>query len=168
MYLQVFAHSRYSVIGDDNLPNPDWWSSVLWRRLVGTKVLSVEYGLAVGRSLRVYAFCAAENYWTHTQVGGVTLVFLNTANSVTEISATDGSTAAHLGRSEVYLLTSYPGVLTSREVFLNGNLLELADKKTGILPEMAPLKVPEGESVKVPPKSYGFVVLPDAGAGACT
>eukprot|EP01043_Picozoa_sp_COSAG02_P053747 COSAG02_NODE_5982_length_3892_cov_18.035328_1_plen_548_part_00 len=168
MHLQVFAHSRYSVIGDDNLPNPDWWSSVLWRRLVGTKVLSVESGLATGRSLRVYAFCAAENYWTHTQVGGVTLVFLNTANTVTELSAADGSTAAPLGRSEVYLLTSYPGVLTSREVFLNGNLLQLADEMAGSLPEMAPLKVVEGKPVKIPPKSYGFIVLPDAGAGACT
>jgi hypothetical protein len=95
-------------------------------------------------------------------------VFLNTANTVTELSAADGSTAAPLGRSEVYLLTSYPGVLTSREVFLNGNLLQLADEMAGSLPEMAPLKVVEGKPVKIPPKSYGFIVLPDAGAGACT
>lgn len=41
---------------------------MLWRRLVGTKVLAVDDGLAHGRSLRVYAFCTAEDYFSHTQV----------------------------------------------------------------------------------------------------
>ena len=68
---QVFAHSRYSVIGDDNLPNPDYWSSVLWRRLVGSHVIAVGGGLAPGRAVRTYAFCAAEDYFSHAQVGAV-------------------------------------------------------------------------------------------------
>jgi hypothetical protein len=55
-------------------------------------------GLAAGRSLRVYAFCTAEDYWTHTQVGGVTLVVLNTAENATEFVTADGSTGASLGR----------------------------------------------------------------------
>lgn len=47
---QVFAQSRYSVLGDDNLPNPDYWSSILWRRLVGTTVLGVRDGEKPGRA----------------------------------------------------------------------------------------------------------------------
>eukprot|EP01043_Picozoa_sp_COSAG02_P121772 COSAG02_NODE_58629_length_276_cov_2.587571_2_plen_62_part_01 len=44
--------------------------------------------VAVGHSSRVYGFCAAENYWPHTQAGGViALVFLNKANAVTELRA---------------------------------------------------------------------------------
>ena len=79
---------------------------MLWRRLVGTKVLAVDDGLAHGRSLRVYAFCTAEDYFSHTQVrydgatqvGGVTLVVLNTAETAAELSTVDSSTGASLGR----------------------------------------------------------------------
>ena len=65
-------------------------------------------------------------------------------------------------------MTSFPGVLTSRDVFLNTKVMKLADETTGTLPPLPPLKVAAGDVVSVPPKSYGFVVLPDAGAGACT
>jgi hypothetical protein len=65
-------------------------------------------------------------------------------------------------------MTSYPGVPTSRDVFLNGKVMKLADETTGGLPPLPPLKWPASAAVSVPPKSYGFVVLPDAGAGACT
>ena len=47
-------------------------------------------------------------------------------------------------------------------------MLKLADPVKGVLPDMPPVKIPSGEPVSLPPKSYGFVVFPDAGAGACT
>jgi len=47
-------------------------------------------------------------------------------------------------------------------------VLKLADPVKGVLPDMPPVKIPSGEPVSLPPKSYGFVVFPDAGAGACT
>ena len=57
--------------------------------------------------------------------------------------------------------------LTRRSVG-TGKVLKLADPVKGVLPDMPPVKIPSGEPVSLPPKSYGFVVFPDAGAGACT
>lgn len=39
---QVFGHAAYSAIGEDNMPNPDYWTALLWKRLVSTRVLAVE------------------------------------------------------------------------------------------------------------------------------
>ena len=50
----------------------------------------------------------------------MTLVVLNTEEHAVEISAADIGTGESLGDAEAYILTSYPGVLTSRDAFLNG------------------------------------------------
>ena len=162
---QTFAHSDYALIGAaaadgrwDALPNPDYWSSVLWRRLVGVKVLDVPGGLAKGRAVRAYAFCAA--------AGGVAVVVLNTLDRQASLHLETAGGGA--SEAEVYLLTSYPGVPTSRDVFLNGRVLRLADAATGELPPLVPLRVAAGEPILLPPKSYGFVVLPSSGLSACS
>ena len=163
---QVFAEAAYSVLGEDNLPNPDYWSSVLWRRLVGTAVLNVENGLDEGRSLRAYAFCAASSSPASSPLqssspGAVTLVVLNSKNDSTATLRFDRS------RAEVYALTAWPGVLTSRAVLLNGNALELVDAAAGTLPAMEPQLVGKGAAIQLAPVSYGFIVLPDARAKHC-
>eukprot|EP00929_Paragymnodinium_shiwhaense_P111287 TRINITY_DN7908_c0_g1_i1.p1 TRINITY_DN7908_c0_g1~~TRINITY_DN7908_c0_g1_i1.p1 ORF type:complete len:499 (-),score=60.24 TRINITY_DN7908_c0_g1_i1:96-1592(-) len=153
---QVFAHSQYSVIGYDNVPNPDYYSSLLWRRLVGTKVLKVAGGLDLGRSLRVYAFCSKEH-----DAGGVALVWLNSGEAAAEMDI-----ASLAGPREVYVLTSSPETPTSRDVFLNGRLLAV-DAKGSITTSLVPRIVPSNQPVKVPAVSYGFIVLPKAAAEAC-
>ena len=65
------------------------------------------------------------------------------------------------------MLTSWPGVPTSRAVRLNGRALALADARAGTLPPLAPAAVAAGADVALPARSYGFVVLPDVGAAAC-
>ena len=110
-------------------PPRSYWSSVLWRQLVGTTVLTVQDGLAPGRTTRVYAFCGAQ------RAGSVTLVVLNSAEEDTatitlEAEQHDGP-AGGLGIAQAFVMTSYPGVLTSREVFLNGGVLRLQDAVKG-------------------------------------
>lgn len=162
---QVFAQSRYSVLGEDNLPNPDYWSAVLWRKLVGTKVLEVKDGLDMGRTVRSYAFCANQD---QGKKGAVTLVVLNTAKAAATLRVDlGGGGGARAQRAVLYMQTSYPGVLTSRDVFLNMKLLQLADEVTGELPNLAGANVAAGGKLTLPPVSYGFVVLPDAAAPAC-
>ena len=91
---------------------------------------------------------------------------LNTEEHAVEISAADIGTGESLGDAEAYILTSYPGVLTSRDAFLNGKcssslcvffrsltrgsvgtgkVLKLADPVKGVLPDMPPAKIPSGE-----------------------
>lgn len=152
----LFSLHRYSVIGEDNLPNPDYWSAVLWHRLVGSRVLSVEGGLEPGRAVRAYAFCQAG-----TDDGGVALVVLNTLNSTRVVSAN------LQGPRNVYMLTSYPGQIFSRDVFLNGKVLRLANESTGELPDTPPVALSSDQPLELPAFSYGFVLFPKAHASAC-
>ena len=49
----------------------DYWASVVFKQVVGTRVLSVANSTALGRTTRVYAWCAA------TSPGGVVLLAIN-------------------------------------------------------------------------------------------
>jgi len=152
---QTYVGNNYSLLGSDDLPNPDYYSSVLWRHLVGAKVLRVKDGLACGRRVRAYAFCA------RGRPGGVALVLLNTRGWKAKLAI-----LGLRGMREVYLLTAREPA--SREVFLNGAASPLAvDPSTGALPRMEPRRLAEADSLTLPPRSYGFVVLPNAGASAC-
>ena len=105
-----------------------------------------------------YAFCARS--------GGVAVVYLNTHVSDVSLSFLDDNRDdGGLGKREVYVLTSSPGNLISRDIFLNSEVLELS--ADGKLPAIAPRELAAGEDVPVAAKSYGFVVFPDATAEAC-
>ena len=141
--------------------------------MVGTKVLSLKDAaeLQPGRELRVYAFCSASNTTIDgssgssssgsSSSGSVTLVVLNTATEPTSLQTTLP------GTREVFMLTSYPNVPTSRDVFLNERVLQLLDQEHGTLPPLVPTQVPTGAAVIIPAQSYGFVVHPGADAAAC-
>ena len=160
---QVFGHASYAAVGYDNLPNPDYFSALLWQRLVGGKVLAVEGGLAMNRDVRVYAFCASEEQQPEGG-GAVTVVWLNTKNE-------SGATLRFVdfgGQRMVWALTSQPGLPTSRAVFLNGDTLLTVNAASGVPVDMPPAIVPAGhDGVVVAALSYGFVVLPGADAEAC-
>lgn len=168
---QTFAHSSYAVIGAeergvwDARPNPDYWSTLLWRRLVGATVLATADLGEVGRDVRAYAFCAA-----NSTRGAVVLVVLNTRARAVDLQVEllpRAGRARTATRADAYLLTSYPGVLSSRDVFLNGHVLRLLDERTGALPPLQPVRLAAGQPVRMQAKSYGFVVLHfDDGAGA--
>merc|ERR1712154_614380 len=56
---QDFWGGQYGLVGrDDFLPNPDYWSSLLFRDLVGNQALLVDGEFVDGRSVRTYAFCS--------------------------------------------------------------------------------------------------------------
>ena len=85
---------------------------------------------------------------------------------------TNNATSATLqfsekGERQVYALTSLTGLPTSRSMYLNGKTLLSVDPATGTPVDMSPVVVKSGNDVVVPPLSYGFVVLPSAGAVAC-
>jgi hypothetical protein len=54
-----------------------------------------------------------------------------------------------------------------RHVFLNGEVMRLADPVRGVLPAIKGRPVAAGEAVHFPPVSYGFVVFPEAGMALC-
>ena len=152
----------------DNLPNPDYWSTILWRRLVSNVVLSTDANINHGRQVRVYAFCSAKGLGYD---GGVTLVVVQTKDSEVELDVEVLSqTAGARGRAELYWLTSYPGQPISRDMFLNGRVLRVVNEETMELPPLRDWAnhLTAEQPIVLPPKSYGFVVLPDAGAAECS
>jgi heparanase 1 len=157
---QTLSGSNYGLIDDVTLaPRPDYWTSVLWRRLIGVRVLDAPAGS--DSLLRVYAHCTRAGA-PDAHPGGVTLAVLNLdrSSAVSLVLDRFGDIA------DVYELSS-PDV-TSAEIRLNGAVLHAGDD--GAPPELAPLVVhrtANGLRAHFGPATYGFVVLPDAAAPAC-
>ncbi|KAG0471922.1 hypothetical protein HPP92_016468 [Vanilla planifolia] len=165
------TYCRQSLIGecygllDTNTfkPNPDYYSALLWHKLMGPKVLSVNFNGT--NKIRAYAHCAK-----HSK--GITLLLLNldqTIGAQVEVSskATNSSNSGHLMEStrEDYHLTAADGNLYSQTVLLNGEalLLNFFDE----IPALKPIKVDSSQPINVAPLSIVFVHLPSFRAPAC-
>jgi heparanase 1 len=150
---QTLSGSDYGLIDDATLtPNPDYWASLLWRRLVGTRVLDVSV-LAANDRVRAYAACAAGG-------GGATLLAINLSAAETvrvRAPELDGSS------SERYRVTA--SGLDAREVMLEGAPLALA--ADGSLPALAPAPGGGSAEVELPPQSWAFLVVHGAAPDAC-
>ncbi len=157
----TLSGSDYGLIDDATLtPRPDYWTSVLWRRLMGTSVLAV--APTGDPRLRTYAHCTRAGA-PRFATGAVTLVVLN----LDDVNAVELPIPATLGdEADVYALSSTS--LSSPSVSLNGTTL--AANADGSLPALEPQVVTRSASpwsVRFPPESYGYVVLPAAAAKAC-
>ena len=68
--VNTLASSDYGLLEENTLdPRPDYWAAVLWKQLMGTRVL--DPGVPPADGFRVYAQCA------HGQPGAVTLLAIN-------------------------------------------------------------------------------------------
>uniref|UniRef100_A0A8D3DAF0 Heparanase n=1 Tax=Scophthalmus maximus TaxID=52904 RepID=A0A8D3DAF0_SCOMX len=162
---QVFIGSGSYHLVDDNLdPLPDYWLSVLYKRLVGPEVLKVEArsGSGRSRSVRVYLHCSNTHSYRR---GAVTLMSMNLGEEPARISAPD---LVSTGTAEAFVLQaarSGEEGLDSRSVKLNGDVLKMLDDKT--LPELRGRRLPPADRLQLPGFSLAFFVFPDAGAAAC-
>jgi len=154
---QTLSGSNYGMIDEDTLePNPDYWNSLLWRRLMGTVVLSADKD-AEDPMLRTYAHCTRSGAPGYAP-GGVTVLLLNLDGG----SAVDVELAAFgEGGFKAFVMTS--DSLQGKRVMLNGTWLETTED--GTIPPLAP--VDTTSVVRIPPHAYAFVVAPEAGMTAC-
>ncbi|PKA50322.1 Heparanase-like protein 1 [Apostasia shenzhenica] len=168
------------------IPNPDYYSALLWHRLMGRGVLSVDNN---GTSfLRAYAHCAK-------QKTGVSVLLINLNNNTefritiqsemnfklnVESESKDDSlthglkkmvswvgskaSAGSIKREE-YHLTAKDGNHRSRVMLLNGRALELTED--GGIPDLLPSYVYNDAPVLVSPLSIAFVVIPNFETEAC-
>jgi heparanase 1 len=155
---QTLAGSNYGMIDDATLePNPDWWASVLWKRLMGSDVLAAASGDA---TLRARAHCAAAG--GGLPPGAVTVALVNLSRERDVAIVLDG-----LGPQEAraYVVTAPDPV--GREVRLGG--VTLAVDADGAPPALDPVaRRFDGDPWwTLPALSYAFLVLPDARAPAC-
>ncbi|KAI3362512.1 hypothetical protein L3Q82_012799 [Scortum barcoo] len=163
---QVLIGSGSYHLVDDNLdPLPDYWLSVLYKRLVGPEVLKVEALSASVRSKRVRLYLHCTNRKSSYRRGAVTLMSMNLSKKPARISL---PALVSSGTVEAFVLQSdQPGEegLYSRSVKLNGEVLKMVDDQT--LPDLKGTRLPPSEHLHLPAYSLAFFVLEDAEAAAC-
>jgi heparanase 1 len=147
---QTLSGSDYGILEDHTLePRPDFWNSLLWKRLMGTEVFAAQaFGENVGR-LRVYAHSSAPGAG-----GDVTVLAINLDHQRSvEITFPELSGSSW----QVYRLNA-PDVL-GKIIYLNGEALKLGHGQ--VLPELGGFPQERGAVPKVwiHPLSYSFIVL---------
>ncbi|XP_024984271.1 heparanase-like protein 3 [Cynara cardunculus var. scolymus] len=165
------------------LPNPDYYSALLWHRLMGRHVLSTRF---IGTNkIRSYAHCSKTS-------AGMTVLLINldglkTTNiglsfeNATTIVKSIQHEPKHTQKSKFskmlrnpkfaeatrdeYHLTVKNGDLHSQTVLLNGN--ELLVNSSGIIPLLEPIKQNFSSPITVAPFSIVFVHIPSIHVPAC-
>lgn len=143
---QSLVGGDYGLLDSSSLkPRPDYWSSLLWKGLMGEDVYAaVADG---GRRLRVYAHRSRRG-------DGVTLLVINVDRSRSVRVHVDADSLGFTPRRlDLYLVTA-PDPL-SAELHINGMAPALPDHPGA--PPAPPRQLSAADGVPVPPLSYAFV-----------
>ena len=141
-------------------PMLDYWTALLWKRLMGTRVLSASVGGSGGnvRNLLVFAHCSQRT------VGGLSLVFINTDSSANTIIVLSGGLVG--GPQERYMLSAVGG--DPHGIALNGSPLKIAGGwGEWSMPSLGGTPAPAGAPLTIAAGTYAFVEFATAGASAC-
>ncbi|KAL4571436.1 hypothetical protein LXL04_018195 [Taraxacum kok-saghyz] len=163
------TYCRQSLIGGNYgllntttfVPNPDYYSALLWHRLMGTTVLATNF--TGSKKIRSYAHCAKQSE-------GMTLLLINLDKTTTfnvnlllnEIQMVRGGSRTR----EEYHLTAKDGNLHSQTMVLNGKDLVLNPE--GDIPPLEPLYVGSLKPIVVAPYSIVFAHIPNLTLNACS
>uniref|UniRef100_A0A8D0E8B3 Heparanase 2 (inactive) n=1 Tax=Salvator merianae TaxID=96440 RepID=A0A8D0E8B3_SALMN len=166
-----FDHGHNHLVDQNFNPLPDYWLSLLYKRLVGHKVLAVHVaglqrkprpGRVLRDKLRIYAHCTS--YQNHNYVrGSITLYIINLHRSRKKIKLV-GTLRDKLVHQYVLQPYGQEG-LHSRSVQLNGQLLTMVDD--GTLPNLKPRPLRPGRTLVIPPLTMSFYVVKNVNALAC-
>ncbi|XP_007011803.2 PREDICTED: heparanase-like protein 3 [Theobroma cacao] len=165
------------------VPHPDYYSALLWHRLMGSNVLSTSFSGT--RNLRAYAHCSKQSQ-------GIALLLINlSANTTVQVRVSTESPASNgdlrlqqedqtprinfatMPRNsksngntrEEYHLTAKDGNLHSKIVLLNGKVLSL--NSSGGIPSMDPVNRSMLDPITVAPFSVVFSHIPSIRIPAC-
>ena len=194
-FRQSFVGGNYALLNTETLePNPDYYTAVLFQRLMGQRVLPVTLS-HIDPDLHVYAHCASgsggheasSSSFSATGVGegDVAFAFVNRSPDKTftltlDSAVAEGAAGAGGGgggggwvgeqplllrRSEYHLTSGNLSDVFDRRMRLNGALLRM--QGWAELPPLAPTLVDGSDPVHVDSHSVGFVILHGAKASAC-
>ncbi|KAM8968954.1 heparanase [Sarcophilus harrisii] len=157
-----FGAGNYHLVDGNFDPLPDYWLSLMFKQLVGTRVLTANVKSPDKKKLRLYLHCTNNNHPKYKE-GDLTLYALNLHNDTKYLQL-----PPHLSdkRVEKYILqpSGYKNLL-SQSVKLNGHILKMVDDKT--LPEIIGKPLCLYCPLTLPPFSYGFFVIMNAKVATC-
>lgn len=160
----LFGAGSYNLVDSDFEPLPDYWLSLLFKKLVGSVVLNASFKNSKDLykpKIRVYAHCTnADNLKYRT--GDVSVFAMNLSNHTQQIQLPSSLSGKFI---DEYLLLPGDGGLFSKTVLLNGEMLRMVDDKT--LPTLNGKEKAPGSPLVLPSLSFGFYVVKDAKASAC-
>ncbi|KAM0032992.1 putative glycosidase [Helianthus debilis subsp. tardiflorus] len=188
---QTLIGGNYGLLNKTTfMPNPDYYSALLWDQLMGTGVLAVDRK-NIAPHLRTYAHCSKGK-------PGITLLLINLSNRThftlsvhnilninlhtiqyktlkkkspfahdlkTAVSWVGSkSTDENLSREE-YHLTARHGNIQSKTMLLNGVPLEVT--RNGDIPSLKPTMVKVDSPISIAPLSIKFLQFPNFDAPGC-
>ncbi|KAG5027951.1 hypothetical protein JHK87_011465 [Glycine soja] len=188
---QTLIGGNYGLLNTTTfIPNPDYYSALLWHQLMGKTVLAASSDV-FSPSLRTYAHCSKSR-------DGITLLLINLSNQThftltvhdrvpvsnggnenAKSIHTENSFFSHLKKAfswigtkgsdvtfrEEYHLTPKDDYLRSQTMLLNGISLELTND--GEIPTLDPLLNNVHSPIHLAPLSIAFIVFPNFDAPAC-
>ncbi|KAG9468830.1 hypothetical protein GDO78_021873 [Eleutherodactylus coqui] len=160
----LFGAGSYNLVDSDFEPLPDYWVSLLFKKLVGSIVLNASFRSTKDvtvESIRVYLHCTNTNNPKY-KVGDVTLFAMNLNNHTQEMHLPSFLSGKFV---DEYLLLPGEGGLLSTTVLLNGQILKMVDEKT--LPDLNEKPLDPGSPLMLPSMSFGFFVVKGAAVSAC-
>ncbi|CAA7406944.1 unnamed protein product [Spirodela intermedia] len=181
---QTLVGGNYGLLDTDtHEPNPDYYSALLWHRLMGRTALRTNF---TGTSkIRAYAHCSRQSQ-------GITLLLINLdGNNTVRVAPTTDPDYARVARHAVglhrmrpsraarplrgrksyeftreeYHLTAGDDDLHSRSLLLNG--WRLAVDSEWRIPALGPIRINASEPIRVAPFSIVFAHIPHFYAPAC-
>ena len=136
---QTLSGSDYGLINDSTLqPTPDYWASLLWKRLMGPHVLRA-HADGAPHTVRVYAHRSGPATTSHD----TTYLVINLGETPVDVELPGGG-------AEVWLLEGPH--LNSRECTINGERAAMSAE--GNVPDFPPARI---DRPRVPPNSAAFV-----------
>uniref|UniRef100_F7H7J7 Heparanase n=1 Tax=Callithrix jacchus TaxID=9483 RepID=F7H7J7_CALJA len=157
-----FGAGNYHLVDENFDPLPDYWLSLLFKKLVGTKVLMASVKGPTRGNLRVYLHCTNINNPRYKE-GDLTLYAINLHNVTKYLRLPHPFFNKQVDK---YLLRPLgPDGLLSKSVQLNGQTLKMVDDQT--LPPLMEKTLRPGSSLGLPAFSYSFFVIRNAKVAAC-
>ncbi|XP_045770961.1 heparanase-like [Maniola jurtina] len=156
---QSFIGGNYSMIDDQLEPLPDWWVSVLFKRLVGNKVLHLSCKCSPFQ--RIYAHCANRKYTNDTTA--ITIYAINLQFEKAKFLL--NGTAFHGDNLNIdeYIISAPSNNRRTKTVLLNGWPLYYDSS----YPDLQPHRMKYGNHISMPPYSIGFWVVKNTSIKIC-
>lgn len=151
---QSLFKGHYALLDENYDPNPDWWVSVIYKKLVGQEV--IDCMLRGNRRVRLYCHCAnKQNGYLN---GSALVVFgsnMNYSPALVRLQEVNSEYQDTLNFLE-FLIQTHASIV-SKDIYLNNELLRM--QTNGQLPKFQPRNI-TSNIITIPPYSLGFWLIP--------